>query len=59
MQAALREGVRLSDAACILQIRRALVRIEVAIHSSDRGYFDDQDIEDLDDNAETPLKGKD
>lgn len=43
-EAALREGIEdYQMKACILQIRRALVRIEVAVHSSDQGYFDSQD----------------
>ena len=43
-EAALREEIESSQLqSTLLQIRRALVRLEVAVHSSDRGYFDDKD----------------
>ncbi len=45
-EAALREHIEnYQMQASILQIRQALVRIEVAVHSSNRGYFESQDVE--------------
>lgn len=45
-----REAADLDIQTCLLEIRRALVRLEVGVHSEDRGYFDNVDS-DLDDDV--------
>lgn len=51
-EAALREEIESSQLqSTLLQIRRALVRLEVAVHSSDQGYFDEKD-QDYDDDSD-------
>lgn len=39
------EAKDLDIQACLLLIRRALVRLEVGVHSGDRGYFEDIDAD--------------